>query len=125
MTRRAYLYFLATFLLGVVVGCVGTYMYGWYSGHWHHHPNRQRVVRYLKRELGLSESQTQQLKQIVDDMTKKDYELHKQLAPQFRVIRQEARNRTRQILNPQQLQKFNELVKRWDERAKKRMRPPQ
>jgi Spy/CpxP family protein refolding chaperone len=124
MTRRAYLYFVLTFILGVVVGWAGTFMYGWYSGNWHRRPSRQRIVHYLEHELNLTPSQTQQLQQIIDDMAKKDRQLHEQLEPQFRAIREEARNRTRQILNPQQLEKFNEMVKRWDERAGRHRHAP-
>ena len=38
---------------------------------------------------------------------------------QLNAIRQETRNRIRQILSPQQTQKFDELVRRWDERRKR------
>jgi hypothetical protein len=45
------------------------------------------------------------------------------MEPQFRANLEEARNRTRAILNPQQLQKFNEMVKRWDEMRKAHHHP--
>ena len=119
MTRRAYLYFLLTFLLGAVVGCVGVYTYGWYTGQWRGKSSRHNVVEYLQRKLNLSDAQTQQLKQIVDEMKTKEQEVQQQVEPQFQAVREDARSRTRAILNPQQLQKFNEMVKRWDEWRKK------
>ena len=120
MTRRAYLYFLLTFILGAIVGWAGTYTFGWYSGRWHHRYSRQHVVEYLHKQLSLSDAQTDQLKQIMNDMAKKDAALREQLEPQFQAIREESRNRVRQILNSQQLTKFNAMVERWDARSKQR-----
>lgn len=115
MTRRVYLYFVLTFILGIVVGGAGLYMYGWYSGQWQRRHNRHNVVEVLRKKLGLSNSQTAQLKQIVNDMRAKRDAVRQQVEPQFQAIREEARGRTRAILDPQQVQKFNEMVKRWDE----------
>lgn len=126
MTRRAYVYFVLIFLLGVIIGCAGTYMYGWYEGRWHkrhQRPTPERVAHYLERELNLSDSQTQQARQIIVKMQQKDAQVHQQMEPQFRANMEEARNRMRAILNPQQLEKFNEMVKRWDKLRKTRHHP--
>jgi len=119
--RRAYLYFVITFLLGMVAGGAGTFFYGWYGGHWRREFSRRHVMQNLKKELNLSEAQVQQLNQIVDEAAKKSEELHRQTDPQFRALREEARARTRQILTPEQAARFNALVRKWDER---RNRPP-
>jgi hypothetical protein len=119
MSRRAYLYFLLTLLLGIVVGGVGVYAYGWYTGQWHRKSSRHNVVEYLQRKLDLSDNQTQQLRQIVDEMQAREREVQQQVEPQFQAVRQEARARTRAILNPKQVETFNEMVKRWDEWRKK------
>lgn len=124
MRRRAYVYFVLIFALGIIVGAAGMYSYGWYTGHWHRHFSRRRVVDYLRHELNLSQPQTQQLQQILQQMNQKETELHDQIEPQFQAIREEARNETRKILNAQQLQKFNDMVKRWDEMRRKRRPPP-
>lgn len=124
MRRRAYVYFALTFGLGLVIGAAGMYSYGWYTGHWHEKFSRHRVVDYLQRELGLSQTQTQQLQQIITSMDKKESVLRVQLAPQFQAIRQEARAETRKILNDQQREKFNEMVKRWDARRRKARHSP-
>lgn len=116
MKRRFYVYFALIFLLGIVIGAAGMYSYAWYTGHWHRKFSRHRVVDYLHKELSLSQSQTQQLQQIVDNMEKKESELRDQVSPQFQAIREEARNETRKILNSQQVEKFNAMVKRWDAR---------
>ena len=120
MKRRAYVYFALIFLLGIVIGGAGMYTYGWYTGHWHRNFSRHRVVDYLQKELALSQAQTQQLQQIINNMEKKETELRDQVAPQFQAIREEARAETRKILNAQQVDKFNAMVKRWDA---KRNRP--
>jgi Spy/CpxP family protein refolding chaperone len=50
-------------------------------------------------------------------------ELRKQSEPQFDAAREESNNRIRQILTPDQLTKFNEMLRRFDRRMKER-RPP-
>jgi hypothetical protein len=122
MTRRAYLYFAVTFVLGVVVGGCGVFFYAWYSGHWHRQFERQRVVRRLTRELRLSDPQVHQVDQILADTAKSYSELHKQVDPQFDAIRGQARDRIRQILAPEQVARFNEMVRQADER--RRQHPP-
>ena len=126
MSRRAYFYFFLTFLLGALIGGAGAVMVVWHRG-WRpsRPPSQQRVVSYLRRELNLTDAQVQQLQQIMQETGKKMEELHHQLEPQFQAIRDDSRNRLRQILNPQQLQKFNDLVKQWDERMKRRAAPGQ
>jgi Spy/CpxP family protein refolding chaperone len=125
MTRRAYLYFILTLLLGVVVGGAGVFFYAWYSGHWPHRPDRQRLARRLTRELNLNATQVQQLTQILDETSKKFDDLRKQLDPQFDAVRKESQDRVRQILTPEQLAKFNEMVRRFEERRKRRGPPPE
>ncbi len=124
MRRRAYVYFALTFVLGLVIGAAGMYSYGWYTGHWHQKFSRHRVIDYLQRELDLTQAQTQQLQQIISNMDQKESDLRDQLAPQFQAIREEARTETRKILNSQQVEKFNAMVKRWDAKRKKPGHPP-
>ena len=124
MRRRAYVYFALTFVLGLAIGAAGMYSYGWYTGHWHEKFSRHRVIDYLQQQLGLTQTQTQQLQQIISSMDKKESDLRDQLAPQFQAIREEARAETRKILNDQQRQKFNEMVKGWDARRKKSRHSP-
>ena len=121
MRRRAYVYFVLIFVLGIVVGGAGMYTYGWYTGHWHRKFSRHRVIEYLQEKLDLSQTQTQQLQQIFQEMDRKETELREKIDPQFWAIREEARNETRKILNQQQLQKFNAMVKQWDAKRKKHM----
>jgi hypothetical protein len=127
MKRRFYVYFALIFILGMVIGAAGMYSFGWYTGHWHRRMGRQQVVEYLQKQLSLSPSQTQQLQQIVNNMEKKESELRDQIEPQFQAIREETRAETRKILNSQQVEKFNAMVKRWDakrNRVRQHATPP-
>jgi len=124
MRRRAYVYFVLIFILGLIIGAAGMYSYGWYTGHWHRRFSRHRVVDYLQKQLSLSQSQTQQLQQIINQMDQKESDLREQVEPQFQAIREEARAATRKILNDQQVQKFDAMVRRWDAKRKQGGHPP-
>lgn len=113
MKHRPYLYFVSTFLLGVVVGAVGLYLYAWYGGHWRRPAGRGQFVQDLTRQLKLTDQQASQLSQIMSDSRKKYDQLHGQVRPQFEALRDETDNQIRQILTPEQLPKFNELVRQW------------
>lgn len=119
MSRRAYFYFILVFVLGVVVGSAGTVFYGWYSGRWHHRFDEKRVVHFLRHQLKLSDAQTQQVEQIIQQTEVKFHDLQQQVEPQFEAVRNESRDRIRKVLNPQQLTKFNQLVERFDARRKR------
>jgi hypothetical protein len=123
MTRRVYFYFAVTFVLGVLVGGGGMFFYTWYSGHWHREFDRQRFVRHLKRDLHLSEAQVHAVDQILVDTAKSISELHKRVDPQFDAIRAHTRDSIRGVLNPEQVAKFNEMVRQSDERRKRRAPP--
>ena len=119
MSRRAYVYFALTFLLGVIVGGTCVYYYGWSTGHWHRPFNRQTFVSRLTGELNLSDTQVFQLDQILEGSTKQFGAAQQQADSQLNAIRQETRNRIRQILSPKQTQGFDEITRRWDERRKR------
>jgi hypothetical protein len=123
MKRRAYLYFVLTFLLGILVGGIAVSMYGWYRGYWRRGPNKDRIVRRLTRELNLSNEQARQVEAILDEMIQKTRALRTQVDPQFEALRQESQNKTRAILNPEQRARFDEMMRRLEERRKKRPPP--
>ena len=124
MTRRAYLYFALTFVFGIVVGGASTYYYAWHHGLWHRRPSKERVVSHLKSELSLSDSQLQQLNQIMDEAEQKHRQLQRQVAPQFQALHDETNGKIRALLNPDQLPKFNELVRQAEERHRRAVPPP-
>ncbi len=120
VTRRAYLYFVLTFILGLIVGSALTLIYAWHSGRWRHGPpTRQWIVAHLKHDLNLDNAQTAQVNQIIKDDMAKIQVLEQQMEPQIAAIRKQGRDRIRKILNPTQLAKFNAMVARWHARMKK------
>jgi Spy/CpxP family protein refolding chaperone len=123
MTRRAYAYFVLTFVLGVVVGAGGLFIYGVQSGKWHPPFNREHLIKSLAHDLELSTAQVSQLRQIMEDTGKQRRALEAQIDQQFDVLREQTRNRIRQMLNPKQLYRFNDLVRQHDERRKAGRRP--
>lgn len=123
MTRRAYVYFVLTFVLGIIVGGAGVFYYGWYSGHWRRDFDLNRVVDRMKRDLSLDDSQVERLRQILQESSRKRKELQQKNQPQFDAIHEDTRNQIRKILNPDQLARFNEHVRLSDERIKKLRSP--
>ena len=126
MTRRVYLYFVATVALGAILGGVGVYYYLWHSGRLVRPGgfNKERAVAHLKKELSLSDAQVQQISQIFDDSGQKMADLQKQVDPQFQALHMETRARIRATLNPDQATKFDEFVRQIDERRKRHGMPP-
>lgn len=126
MTRRVYLYFILTTILGAVLGGAGVYYFLWHTGRLQRPGgfNKEHAITHLKKELNLSEVQIQQVGQIFDESSQKMADLQKQLDPQFQAIHTETRARIRQVLDPDQARKFDEYVRQIDERRKRRGIPP-
>lgn len=124
MTRRIYLYFVATFLLGAIVGAVGAFLYGWYGGRWQRsmRPDREWVIRRLTRDLNLTEAQVAEVRKAFEEVGAKQKALEDEVDPKFRALREERRERIRAVLTPEQRAKFDEIVRRVDERRGRR--PP-
>jgi Spy/CpxP family protein refolding chaperone len=124
MTRRAYLYFIVTILLGAFLGGAGVYYFLWYNGRLQRHEPPRNQVERLKKVLNLSDAQAQQVGQIFNEGAQEMRDLTKKLDPQYQAIHEETRVRIRQILNPDQAQKFDEFVRQIDERRRRRSPPP-
>ncbi len=126
MTRRVYLYFIATIILGAVLGGVGVYYYLWDTGRLMHPGgfNPKAAAQNLKKVLDLTDAQAQQLTHIFEESAQKNRDLHKQVDPQFQAIHMETRAKIREILNPEQQQKFDAYVKAIDERHHRHTPPP-
>jgi hypothetical protein len=119
VTRRVYFYFLLTLLLGIIVGGAGMYHYAWHSGHWHNDYDPKQSVKRMSRDLTLDDSQVQKVTVILEDYARKRKDLEQKNAPEFDALRQQTRDRIRQILNADQLAKFNEHVRKTDERLRR------
>jgi len=131
MSRRIYLYFIATILLGAVIGGTGTYYALWYTGRVRHEAgfNQEHAEEHMKKALNLSDAQTQQLHQILSESSQKTRALQQQMDPQFQAIHIATRQSIRQILNPEQQKTFDEHMKQIDERRRRHglspLPPPQ
>ncbi|HLI34288.1 MAG TPA: hypothetical protein VKW70_04520 [Terriglobia bacterium] len=120
MTRRAYLYFIVTFIIGIILGGAGVYYYAWSTGHWRRNWSEEKAIHRLTRDLNLTPQQAQQLRPIMDDSIKKWNSLQEQVRPQFEALHTETDNRIRQILTPDQTRRFDELLRARRQAAKGR-----
>ncbi|MGH9469864.1 MAG: hypothetical protein ACRD1N_05910 [Terriglobia bacterium] len=119
MTRRAYVYFVITFIIGLVLGGAAMYYYAWGTGHWRRKWSEQRAVDRLKNDLALTPPQVRELRPILDENVRNWNHLQQQVRPQFDALRDQTDNEIRHILNPGQLSKFNALIQQHRRPAKK------
>ncbi|MGH9377817.1 MAG: hypothetical protein ACRD18_07820 [Terriglobia bacterium] len=112
MKRRAYLYFVVTFVIGVILGGVGLYAYAWNSGLWRRRWNEQAAIHSLQEQLDLSSQQVQDVRSIMDESTKQYHALQAQQRPEFDALRAQTDGRIRQILNPRQATEFDAFLER-------------
>ena len=120
-TRRVYVYFALTFLLGVLAGAAGAFFFGWHMmGPQGRSGRREWILRHMTRELDLSSSQVGQVRAIMEETGGKIDALRKQQRPQFDALLAESRDRVRKILTPQQATRFDEMMKKFEEHRKRR-----
>jgi hypothetical protein len=114
---------IVVFVLGVVLGAVGTHYreVGASSAHFgvSGYPVHSEVMKRLTQQVGLTPEQEKQVTSIVDDIHMRMHELSQQQKPQADAIRAEGRQRIRAILTPEQLPKYEDFIKQLDaDRAK-------
>ncbi len=123
--REAAVLFLVVFVLGVVLGGLGSHLWG--ERVWggqptpvvNTRPTRSEVIAQCTHELQLTTDQQKQLVAIIDDTRGKWATLYAPLDPQREQIRQEGRAHIRAILTPEQQVKFDDFMRRIDEQRKK------
>ena len=122
--RKAVVLVLAVFVLGILLGALGTYMAGervWARGEGHGGgKSRVRLQEQLTNELGLGAEQQQQLAAILAETKKRFEELYEPVRSQADLVRQQGRENIRAILTAEQRVKFEEILRRIDEERKKR-----
>jgi len=124
-TRRVYVYFALTFVLGVLAGAAGAFFYGWQMmGPQGRPARRERILRHMTRELDLSSSQVGQVRAIMEETGGKIDALRKQQRPEFDALLTESRERIRKVLTPQQTTRFDEMMKKFEEHRKRREAGP-
>jgi hypothetical protein len=120
--REAAILFVLVFLLGVLFGGVGNHMWNQrVAGQPRVVTNatRNEILTSCTHELQLTPDQQKQLGVIIDDTRAKWIALYSPLDAQKEAIRQEGRQRIREILNPAQRQKFDGFMRQLDEQRKK------
>ncbi|MGD1211977.1 MAG: hypothetical protein ABR973_11545 [Candidatus Acidiferrales bacterium] len=121
--REAAVLFLVVFLLGLLLGGLGSHLWGervWGgSAPVNTRPTRNEVIAQCTHELQLTPDQQKQLAAIIDDTRSKWAALYAPLDPQREQIRQDGRAHIRAILTPEQQLKFDDFMRRLDDQRKK------
>ena len=122
-SRKAFLLVFLVFVLGIALGSVGTYVVTTRV----HAARPQAAVRSpasrmasFSRDLDLNVEQQKQIEAIFNDTRARYAEIRKQADPEYEKVRQESRQRIRQVLTPEQGPKFEELLRRMEEARRKR-----
>jgi Spy/CpxP family protein refolding chaperone len=121
-SRKAFLLVFLVFVLGIALGSVGTYVITTRV-----HAARPQAARNpanrmasFSRDLNLNAEQRKQIEAIFNDTRARYAAIREQADPQYEKVRQESRERIRQVLTPEQGPKFEELLLRMDAERRKR-----
>jgi Spy/CpxP family protein refolding chaperone len=124
VNRKAVLLVFVLFVLGIALGSVGTYLVTTQVQAARPHAslahNYAGTVAMFTQGLGLSADQEKQLEVIFSGMRDHYQALHEKLDPEYEQVRQQGRERIRQILTPEQRPKFEDLLRRIDEDRRRR-----
>ncbi len=127
-SRKAYLIVFVLFILGAALGSVGTYLVTMRVQAARLQPAAVRTpghaMAMFTRDLNLSPEQQSQIQAILSDMRGKYAGLHEKLDPEYEQVRQQGRDRIRQLLTPEQRPKFEDLLRQMDEERRKRQTNP-
>jgi hypothetical protein len=118
--RKAHLIVITAFILGIAVGVSGQYLLSHQSPLPPAASTPAEVADEMTRAVKLDQSQRSQVVLILGDCQKQSQDLREQTRPQFQAIRENARNRIRALLSPEQLVSFNQWIKDLDARREKR-----
>jgi len=123
-SRKAFLMVFVLFILGIALGSVGTYLVTMRVqaarpiAAMAHNP--AHTMEMFTRNLNLSGDQQTQIQAILNDMRGRYAELHEKLDPEYEQVRQQGRERIRQLLTSDQRPKFEDLLRQIDEDRRKR-----
>lgn len=123
MTIKGKLLIILTFFLGLVAGML---IDGLVSGklaiyeRYFRDPEKAALLKELDERLSLTSEQKQSLNEILEDGRRKILELRKTVRPQFAKIRNETRQKIREILTGQQRDRLEQLLKEFDQERERR-----
>jgi Spy/CpxP family protein refolding chaperone len=107
---------LLIFALGFIAGALALNLYRAYHPAASASPRgRQRHLEQVIDTLNLSDDQKAQVKQIFSDTRKQLGDLHQQANPAYAQIRQQARDKLKAVMTPEQWDHFQQAMKEgWD-----------
>src|SRR2546422_8243281 len=117
--RKAHLIVITAFMLGIAVGASGQYLMS-HQGLPPVASTPVDVADELTRVLKLDQPRRSQVIQILGDCQRQSQDLREQNRPQFQAIRENARNRIRALLSPEQLAMFNQWIRDLDAKREKK-----
>ncbi|HEY2646747.1 MAG TPA: hypothetical protein VGI34_07220 [Candidatus Acidoferrales bacterium] len=122
--RKAVLLVFVLFILGIALGGVGTYLVTERVQAARPQPtlahNPAHTMAIYTRDLNLNPEQQSQIEAILNEMRAGYAGLHEKLDPEYEQVRQQGRERIRQVLTPDQRPKFEDLLRQIDEDRRRR-----
>ena len=122
--RKAVLLVIVVFVLGIALGAVGTYMVT--TRVLAARPQAVEVhtaantVATLTRDVNLNPDQQRQVLGILNDTRSRYDAIHQEVDPEYEKVRQEGRERIRELLTADQRPKFEGVLRQIDEDRRKR-----
>jgi hypothetical protein len=119
--RRARLVVVVVFMLGALAGGLSLNLYERLTASGKAPDTvrpRDHAFDKLKKTLELSKDQQDSIRQIVDETFDKYGDIKKDVEPRIVPVRQAARDRIRAILSPDQLVKYEDMVREADDKRK-------
>ncbi|MBI4468859.1 MAG: hypothetical protein HY650_05995 [Acidobacteria bacterium] len=123
--NRAFAYVVGVFAVGFAAGALAMNLYlasaesadpGRTSGR---HESKKALLEKLTEELRLAPEQAEQIDLILSETREEYMRLRKETQPRYQDIRGRSRDRIRAVLGPDQLSRFEEMVRQRDEERKK------
>jgi predicted PurR-regulated permease PerM len=118
-SREAALLVIVVFLLGAVLGGLATHVWSIHASTQSIPRSPDQLIEQLTHQLQLSPDQLKQVTDIVDQTHTQVHAMYAPLDAQREQIRQQARERIRAVLNPDQKAKFEDFLRHLDEERKK------
>jgi len=121
--RKAVLLVVVLFVLGVALGSVGTYLVTTrvLAAHSPVARTSSQHMAMFTRDLNLTTEQQSQIQAILNDTRANYASLHEKLDPEYEQVRQQGRERIREVLTSEQRPKFEELLRQMDEERRQRL----
>ncbi|HLG18054.1 MAG TPA: hypothetical protein VJH03_26670 [Blastocatellia bacterium] len=111
---------LAIFVIGFAAGGLSMNLYLRAGGPGPRGNPREFILKKMTDELALAPEQREQIGAVLDETFSRYSEIRKEMEPRMTAVRQQGREKIRAILTPQQVPKFEEMLRRQDDRGKDR-----